>query len=236
MAAFDGERYLRCLGEDLVLESRRTRPEPGPGFRSALTDAAAALVAVDALTVDQATTITRDYTGALAARGDEAALAGLLMRPAPGPSRGRPPEEIRAACCEHTMATPWGSVEVHYALFTSISVAVAITVKVDPGMPIPQQSQATLTDDRGGTVAASFNGGGGGSAYTGQLVAYQPLSPDTRWIGVNGNRVDLIDDGEDGIDVRIEDLPPSSPAQRHLWDVLSAGRGPMFHRGQPVRL
>jgi hypothetical protein len=171
----------------------------------------------------------------MAARGDPAAF-GTMMLPAPVPTTVRPPEKIRGARCEHSTDTPWGSLTVHYVLLTSISVAMAITARLDPSMPIPQ-SQATLADDRGGTVVANFNGGGGGgNSYTGQLVAYQPLSRDTRWIGVDGDRVDLIDDGDAGIAVRVEDLPPSSAAQRHLWDVLNAGRGPMFHRGQPLPL
>ena len=70
MAEFDAEAYLRAVGERWVPEDR----EPGVLCNPVLAAAAAALVAVDAITLGHAQAIIDDYSPAPAPGADRSHL------------------------------------------------------------------------------------------------------------------------------------------------------------------
>ena len=102
MAVFDAEAYLRAVGE-------RWEPddyEPGVLCNPVLAAAAAALVAVDALTLGRAQAIIGDYSPAPAPGADRSHLTGAraaqdAASPPPGIAR------LRVVPCDRVIDQPW---------------------------------------------------------------------------------------------------------------------------------
>jgi hypothetical protein len=76
--------------------------------------------------------------------------------------------------------------------------------------------QPQLTDDQGKTVGTGFSGGGSDETWEGHLTADHPLSPDTNWIEVDGNRVELTGEAVP-CEVTVEPLAEEPLAHRYLW-------------------
>lgn len=85
-----------------------------------------------------------------------------------------------------------------------------------PGGPHHPQ----LTDDRGTTVGTGFSGGGSDDHWEGHLTAHQPLAPDTAWIEIDGQRIELTGEAV-ACAVAIEPVAEQASAYRYLWRRLA---------------
>ena len=65
-------------------------------------------------------------------------------------------------------------------------------------------------------MLAGFSGSGANTRWEGMLRSYEPLDDATRWIKIDGVRVQLENDSP-GTEVRVEALPDADLALRHLW-------------------
>jgi hypothetical protein len=77
----------------------------------------------------------------------------------------------------------------------------------------------TVTDDRGTAPSTRFSGGGSGDEWRGHYTTDRPLAPDTRWIELLGERVDLPDRVR-GTPVEIQSLDDIDPTERYLQHCL----------------
>jgi hypothetical protein len=236
--AFDAELYLRLEAERVLLDSFGSGR--GAPWDSPLLETAAALVAVDALEETRAQDIVDDYAMALSLRGQGQSPMGMGR---PGHQGRAPAHQLSASrivICDEVFEEPWGRLHVHYVALGDRSTSVAVTAhETSPGtllshgrgLPGGSVQQPPLTDDQGHTEIAHFNGGFGGGTAEGRLTTMAPLSPSTAWIDIGPTRVELRGDTTPP-PVRVEDLPESSPAERHLRGRLSFTRhGPMIGPG-----
>ncbi len=239
MAGFDAELYLRTTGEEWILGAgpRRRRAWDSP-----LLERARALVAVGAISAARARAVIDDYSLAEAVRSEDEHFFWMTAR---GRSRHRRSRSAglkprRVVPCDHTIDQANGVLRVRHVTLSDDSTSVAITwrpspsgqgrsrrpghvmiVGRGPGGPLKPQ----LTDDRGTTVSTHFSGGGSDEEWEGYLSALQPLAPDTAWIEIDGERVELIGEAV-ACEVRIEPLVEQAPAHRYLWRRLAM---PDFH-------
>jgi hypothetical protein len=88
------------------------------------------------------------------------------------------------------------------------------------GLGLP--GQLTVTDDRGTTSTASFSGGGGDDEWRGRFEASPPLAPDTAWVEVLGERIELPSAPSAGVQVRVKPRADADPAHRYLWTKLAS--------------
>ena len=63
-------------------------------------------------------------------------------------------------------------------------------------------------------------GGGSDEEWQGHLTAHHPLAPDTAWIEIDGQRIELTGKALQ-CEVSIETLPEANVAHRHLWRRLA---------------
>jgi hypothetical protein len=236
MRGFDAELYLRLLGEQMLVGSS----EGGhPPWRSPLAEAAGALVAIDAINSAKARAVIADYGLANALRHERLLhLRGHYGRR----SRRRktaPLKPRRVVACGRAIEHAQGMVFVKHVVLAEDSTAVSIRWRPSspprssrPGShgghfglqgPIP----AKLKDDQGKSTSTSFNGGGSDEEWEGHLRAARPLSPDTSWIEIDGERIDLLD-APWPCDVSLERLPDEPPAHRYLRHQVAAA-GSHFH-------
>ena len=227
MTGSDGERHLRLVAEQMLLE----RPDAGLfPVDARLVAAGAALIAVGALTPDAARAITDAYARALHRR-DPAQLP--LPDPAPPATAdaGGAAQELgrwRAAPSGQVIARPWGRLVIGYVLLTE--EATALRVSVDPAPPGASSWPADprrpglphtleISDDQGTTSSAHFEGSRrrGEQAWHGTFRARPALAPDTAWISVLGERVDLTGEPP-AIQSWAEQLEAGDPARHHLWE------------------
>ena len=224
----DGERHLRLVAEHLLLE-RRPRTSLFP-VDARLVAAGAALVAVGALTPDAARAVADAYARALRRRDP---ARPPLRDPAPpaAADAGGAARELgrwRAAPSGHVIARPWGRLVIGHVLLTEEATALSVTV--DPASPGASSWPAApsgpglprtleISDDRGTTSSAHFEGGRrrGEQAWHGTFRAPPPLAPDTAWISVLGERVDLSGEPP-AIQSWAEQLQAGDPARHHLWE------------------
>ena len=221
MAAFDAEAYLRTVGE-------RWEPddyEPGVLCNPVLAAAAAALVAVDAITLGRAQAIIGGYSPAPAPGADRSHLTGVRAAEdaaSPPPDIGR----LRVVPCDRVIDQPWGRLTIRYAVFTDHATSLRVTLRPgesqarQPGHRLAAQARrVSITDARGTTAVAEFSGGfrHGELDWHGQYEARPPLAADTPWIGVLGEQVQLT---AEPVSSRAwaEPLPVQDPAVRHLWE------------------
>jgi hypothetical protein len=92
---------------------------------------------------------------------------------------------------------------------------------VGPGLP----GSLALTDDRGTSTNADFSGSGDAAEWTGSFEARPPLGPETAWIEVFGERVELAGDQGAGVEVWVEPVAEPDPARRYLWARLASVAG-----------
>ena len=220
MAVFDAEAYLRAVGE-------RWEPddyEPGVLCNPVLAAAAAALVAVDAITLGRAQAIIGDYSPAPAPGADRSHLIGVRA----AQDAASPPPDIarlRVVPCDRVIDQPWGRLTICYVVFTDQATSLRVTLRPDESQPasliafLPQARRVSITDARGATAVAEFSGGfrHGELDWHGQYEARPPLAADTPWIELLGEQVQLTAEPV-GMQAWAEPLPAQDRAVRHLWE------------------
>ena len=228
MTRSGGERHLRLVAEQMLLE-RRPRTSLFP-VDARLVAAGAALIDVGALTLNAARAITDAYARALHRR-DPAMPPPRDPAPTAAPDAGGAARELgrwRAVPSGHVIARPWGRLVIDHVLLTEEATALRVTV--DPASPgawswpaapcspgLPRTLE--IDDDQGTTSSAHFEGGGrrGEQAWHGTFRARPPLAPDTAWMSVLGERVDLTGEPP-AIQSWTEQLQTGDPARHHLWE------------------
>lgn len=212
MAVFDAEAYLRAVGERWDPEDH----EPGVLGNPVLTATAAALVAVDAITLGRAQAIIGDYSSPAPAPGADRSDAA-----SPPPDIARP----RVVPCDRVIDQPWGRLTIRYVVFTGHATSLRVTLRPDesqarqPHRIAAQARRVSITDARGTTAVAEFSGGfrRGELDWHGGYEVRPPLAADTPWIELLGEQVQLT--AEPGsCRAWAEPLPVQDPAVRHLWE------------------
>jgi hypothetical protein len=220
VAVFDAQAYLRAVGE-------RWRPddyEPGVLCNPVLAATAAALVAVDAITLGRAQAVIGDYSPAPAPGADRSHLTGA----AAAQDAASPPSDIdrlRVVPCDRVIDQPWGQLTIRHAVFTDQSTSLRVTLRPDESQAaspiafLPQARRVSITDATGTTAVAEFSGGfrHGELDWHGQYEGRPPLAADTPWIKLLGEQIQLT---AEPVSVRAwaEPLPAQDPAVRHLWE------------------
>ena len=220
MPEFDAEAYLRAVGERWEPQGH----EPGVLCNPVLAAAAAALVAVDAITLGHAQAIIDDYSPAPAPGADRSHLMGAAATQdaaSPPPDIARP----RVMPCDWVIDQPWGRLTIRYVVFTDQATSLRVTLRPgesqarQPHRLAAQVRRVSITDARGTTAVAEFSGGlrHGDLDWHGQYEARPPLAADTPWIELLGEQVQLT---AEPVSVRAwaEPLPAQDPAMRHLWE------------------
>jgi hypothetical protein len=215
------ERYLRRLGERMVLEG----PEPGP-FPGTVERVADALVAVGALEPTTAESVTDDYVlaGALRGQGGRRFQMHHRRQAATGtPIRLTPSRVVPGPV---TVSVPWGEVTVRWVRFGADGTDIAVFGRVEGRgarhstaaphpLPTPQ-----VADDRGTTTTADFNGQHG-PELVGKFTTGSPLAADSAWLELTGSRIDLPVADVRAAEVHVETLPRRPPAFAHLWHEMA---------------
>ena len=222
VAGFDAEAYLRAVGERWEPDDH----EPGVLCNPVLAATAAALVAVDAVTLARAQAIVGDYCSPAPAPGaDRSQLAGA---PAAHDAASPPPDTSRPRVvpCDRVIDQPWGQLAIDYVAFTDHATSLRVTLRPggsqarQPGHRIPDQARRlNITDARGTTAVASFSGGlrRGDLAWHGRYEARPPLAADTPWVALLGERIQLTAEPASSR-AWAEPLGVQDPAVRHLWE------------------
>jgi hypothetical protein len=230
VAGFDGEKYLRLLGERWVRKGGAARRPP---HSPVLAAAAAALVAVDAITLAAAQAVVDDYD-LYRGQGRQDPVSGRPDRPAAPAARAAPAAEalpgigeVRVVPCERVIDQPGGRLTLHYVAFTSHATTIRADLRFDePLRPGPRPDsipawarELSVTDARGTTAAAAFSGGGriGARVWHGEYETRPRLAPDAEWIELLGERVALTARPA-VIQPWAEPLPEQDPAVRHVWE------------------
>jgi hypothetical protein len=191
-----------------------------------LAAAAAALVAVDAMTLADARALLADYDPALArGRGHrDPVSAQTARRVAPArPDLGR----LRVVPCQRVIDRQGGRLTIDYVAFAWHATILRVAFRPDEpsgrrpcGPPIPAWARRlTVTDSRGTTATAEFSGGGriGDWSWHGHYEIHSRLAADAAWIEMLEERVELTARPA-GIRTWAEPLPEQDPAVRHLWE------------------
>lgn len=232
VANFDAELYLRLIGEEFLLDASRDRG----GWSSPLDEAANALVAVGKISAANARGIAADYHLAQLIRSrDGFHPAAMRARR----STRRKPTALklkRVVPLTAAIEYPQGRLELRYAVFEGQETALAFVYRTTPDLQRARgprgswmtigagqmpwgAASATVTDDRGNSGALSFSGGGSELEWTGRLRTQDPISAETRWLELDGQRVEL-NATPVSAEVTIEELPETDLARRYLWLLL----------------
>lgn len=220
VAGFNAERYLRLTGERSVRDGGSIH---GPPCHPALAATAAALVAVDAMTIADARAVIGDYYPAPASAEDGGHLTGRqATRSAASARPGLGP--LRVVPCGRVLDQPWGRLTIHYAAFTDHATNLRATLEPGPSQgrrfgPPPDAQRLSVTDAAGTTAIAEFSGTArrGEPAWRGEYEAHPPLATETAWIELLGERVELTAEPA-GIGAWAEPMPAQDPAVRHVWE------------------
>jgi hypothetical protein len=221
VAGFDAEGYLRQAGVRWLREGGG----PFPPWNPVLAVTGAALVAVGAMTAARARAVIDDYVRvvALGGRGQRPGVSEQAARAAaPGGSGiGR----LRVVPSGQVIGQRWGRLTIGYVALTDRATTVQVTVQPGqaPPHPYPLSLPAgagtlAVADDRGTTGTARFSGGlgRGDRVWRGRYEVDPPLAPDTAWIELGGQRIELTGEPA-GIQAWAEPVPAQDPARRHLW-------------------
>jgi hypothetical protein len=221
VAVFDAEAYLRAVGEWWESQGH----EPGVLCNPVLAATAAALVAVDAITLGRAQAIIGDYSPAPAPGAGRSHLTGARSAQdaaSPPPDTAR----VRVVPCDRVIDQPWGRLTIRYVVFTDHATSLRVTLRPDesqarqPGHRIAAQARRVSITDASGTAAtAEFSGSfrRGEPDWHGQYEARPPLAADTPWIELLGEQIQLTAEPV-SMQAWTEPLPAQDPAIRHLWE------------------
>jgi hypothetical protein len=240
VARFDAERYLRIVGERMVLATGDGRGR-GP-WESPLAAPASALVAIGAINPTKAVAVIDDYALAEALRSEDGHHRLRAHAHRPRRRRTKPLRERRVFRCDRTVELADGTLHVRRVTLAQNVTSLAVRWRPSQGNlagsrhrrqmgaygpgaasgpPHPQ-----LRDERGTTVGAVFHGSGEDEEWTGHLTAHRPLAPETRWLEIDGNRIELTNNGVP-CEISVEALTDEPAPLRYLWHRLAtAGR---FH-------
>jgi len=245
------ELYLRLVGERILRKARA-----GGSAAGELGTAASALAAVGGVPADVAVTVLDDYTLAAGLRGDGDALHRLHRSP---PHRsGTPaaaPVAPKVAGCR-AVPPPAGTSpvggsgdgwawEVHYAVLADDETTLAVSASTPPpwegnpsrrgrGRPAPHWRMGgsggmDMGDDTGRVEPAHFSGGGGGGSWAGHYSTRAALSAGTRWLELDGHRVELIPTSPPP--VTVQDHSEGTPVESYLRHALAAADPNRDRRG-----
>jgi hypothetical protein len=213
---FDAELYLRLIGERTLAE--RDEGQRGPR-RPTITEAAAALVAVGVIDTPRTASVLEDYRLAATLRNDPHGHGRTMLAASRPPDRGngKALQPRRVVPCPCTIEQPQATLHVRYVSLSEEATSVAVTLRPDPSLGwVGAPTGAKLTDDRGTTEGAPFSGGGSRDGLHGRLTTARPLAPDTRWVEIDGTRLELTG-RPSSFDATLERLPDQDPAHRYLW-------------------
>lgn len=224
MTGFDAEWYLRRSGEDVL---------PAAQDIALLADRARALIAVGKVDPPVADSVVVGYQRALALRGRERHPhfrgESVDMSPAAEPS------PRRTLACRDTFEATWGTVTVHYVILASDETDIGVRARLNPGIQHrhPGPTQLTVRDDQGQKITANFNGGGDRHTWKGQFHANAGLSPTTRWLELDGTRIEL---GPELAPARVTVEPrcdTAAPLEQRAADYLEYCLEQSFETGEP---
>ncbi|MGI8448742.1 MAG: hypothetical protein ACR2MP_16495 [Streptosporangiaceae bacterium] len=242
MAECDAELYLRLAGERTLLDPRA---DGGPPGDAALDGAAHALVAVGAMSAGAAQAIVDDYDLAYAYRTGEHHHHHhrRLRRAAHRATPGHALAALRAEPCHRLIEQSWGQLFLRYMVFSDEVTLLHVTMRPvgppagrssaayrgrlagagpGPRLGLGMPGQLTVADDRGTTSSGSFSGGGNDSEWRGQFEFRPPLAPETAWIDVYGERIDLPGPSSERAEMHVERRPDGDPARGYLWIKLAS--------------
>lgn len=230
------ETYLRLASEWDML-STEPRRAIHDGFEGVIIGRA--LVAAGGLTKEAARGVLDEYTLAIALRDPQ--RGHMVMRAMVQPPMPKQPlsaQRVVVGSCDFQHAgEPW---RLERALFVDDAIDVRLAGAVPPnwmrnigfpgrsgsGPPTqPFPRTLALRDDRGasvtGHVGESTWGGGGWQA---RYRSDRPLSPDTRWIEIDGVRIELPE-RRPLPPSRVEEIDPLPPLRAMLvGEILSTDR------------
>jgi hypothetical protein len=243
--AFDAELYLRLAGERALLGSGGAGVAPNmpsiawSWWHDGIHAAADALCAVGAIERDLAQQVLHEYSFAVALR-EEGHAQYFLMRDAYHPDpwhSARPLSERRLVPCDARIMLGQYEVHVRFVSLADDSTSVGATL---PMRSWPRKHrraflrgrggprQITMTDDRGTASTAHFSGGGSYTEWEGRFAIAtspfstdQPLAPDTAWVEIESERVELVDRPLN-VEVRVEPLQETNDALQHLWHSVAS--------------
>lgn len=220
MAAFDAELHLRLAAERALLDPPDPHHDPERSSPSAA--AARALVAIGALSEDTAAAVLDEYTWAATLRGHE--INGFfhqLHSAAPRSPAPEPFERRRVVACGVELPVASGPLRLTYVSLGADRTELGVVAEIgSSGIAHGGTPSLQLTDDTGRREQAEFAGSWSDRWLRGTFITLRgALSPTTRWIEIDGHRVELAADVIPP-EVRIEPLPHADPALRHLWQVV----------------
>jgi hypothetical protein len=180
--------------------------------------------------------VLRDYSLAQSLRSGDGHHHIARMRRLPR-AKARTLRFKRAVPVDIVIEDPHGRLEIRYVTIGDQEISLAIVHRPPPeprstrrgtgrmmfgrGAGLPWGAPApTLTDDRGNTTTLSFSGGGSDTEWNGRLSAGDQLAPDTRWLELDGHRIEL-DATPVRAEVSVDQLDETDPAHRYLWQRLA---------------
>ncbi|MGA2012030.1 MAG: hypothetical protein ABSH51_16120 [Solirubrobacteraceae bacterium] len=238
MSRFDAERYLRLAGERALLQPGSDR---GHRWSSPVDDAAQALLAVGAINGANAQRVIADYGLAQAMRDRNRAHGAAMGHRGRTPARARPLRFDRVVPLDTVIEDAQGRLEILYAVLGEPESWLGVVHRpAGPGRRRSRRAAGfmfvggggswqnrapTLTDDRGTSTTLGFSGHGSDTEWTGRLSTSDRLSATTRWLELDGRRIEL-DCAPVGAEVSVEEAEEPDPARRYLWQLVALAQPP----------
>lgn len=232
-------RYLRLLAQHTL----NSQANDGVfQYRPEVVAAAAALVAVDELSVDEAQAVIYGHYQVMTGQsennvsGSTAATEPASVETADRPTYGF--ERWRVVPVDSTIEQRWGQLHIEYVVFDERATVLRASMRATrlppptwrtiqnsptsiaawlPGSPdLPRFLE--IANDTGTTSIAEFAGNrtADDPTWRGSFEA-PPLPPETAWISLLGERVEL-NRTPTPTQSWAEPLPWQDPAHRHLWE------------------
>jgi hypothetical protein len=226
VTAFDAELYLRLAAERLLAAG----PDPYSSQEvSPLTVAAQALLAAGSIEERAVTAVLADYLLASALRGDVLGRHRLAydVDDEQAAVATEPLESPRVVTCARDLELASGSLHVSHVRLSKRETTLAVSLRTAGSRRRSQRMMSsggppsvTLTDDRGTRRTAHLSGSGSDTGWEGHFQAQPGLAVATRFIEIDGERVDLAGDVALA-QVWIEELPALDPALSYLWQCVT---------------
>jgi hypothetical protein len=201
MMAFDAELYLRRKGEELLAGPAGD----GQPDSSSLASAAAALVAVGALSARQAEAVLDEFDPAWAVEFRARRPGWQCASHVVGHISLERIAHARVVALGDELTLPAGTLRLRYAvleqdhtaLFADFHVRETPTglrdwIRVPSGMPSGLTlTRPELTDESGTARTLEFNGHGNDDRWSGQFFTDTAIAIDASWIELYGTRIEL---------------------------------------------